>query len=489
MNQLQYISIILLTLYFAGIMIIVFRSKASKNTEDYFLAGRQLPFWALSITFIASWWGGGSAIDLVDHGFNKGLSSFWIYGMPVLFSTFLMYLFSTGIRKIGSITQPQLMEERYDKKVALLLSVLILIFMILGVATQAVVIGRFFQSFFNVEYKVAALTGTCIVLLYSFFGGFKGVVVTDILQFVFLLITAIVLFIFAYNHSGGFEKVHEIALNNNKPNFFSFFHNISNNIVFIITFGCSWMIQANIWQRISATKTPGDAKKMMALAFVVFIPLYLIVTLTGVLSLGLFDSVPKGGIVPAIIIHYMPLGLAALMFVGLCSAIMSTMDSMINTGALVLSVDLFKRRINPKASPMQMVWIGKISSLIIALLGLLISLEIRSILRISWVGSDFLATGAFVPLTLAFIWKKGNSKGAFASIMFGLLFSTYNLLIALGIKLPAFWEIASVQQALTGMIASAVIFILVSLLTKAKSDKASAFIEKAGMLKSKHNNL
>ncbi|BAX81947.1 sodium:solute symporter family protein [Labilibaculum antarcticum] len=483
MNHLQVISILLLLLYFSGIMFIVLRSKASKNTEDYFLAGRQLPFWALAVTFIASWWGGGSAIDLVDHGFNQGVSSFWIYGMPVLFSTFLMYLFSKAIRKIGTITQPQLMELRYNKSVALLLSILILVFMILGVATQAVVIGKFFQAFFDIDYKIAALAGTSIVLLYSFFGGFKGVVVTDIIQFVFLLIAAIVLFIFTYNHSGGFERVYEIAIASDKPEFFSFFHNLSNNFVFIITFGCSWMIQANIWQRISATKTPADAKKMMALAFVVFIPLYLIVTLTGVLSLGLFDSVPEGGIVPAIIIQYMPVGLAAFMFLGLCSAIMSTMDSMINTGALVLSVDIFKNRFRPLAKPEQMVWAGKISTVIIAFLGLLLALEIRSILKITWIGSDFLATGAFVPLILAFIWKRGNSKAATASILFGLLFSTYNLLIALGVKLPTAWEIASVQQAGIGMVASLLIFVFVSLITKPETEKAKAFIEKAGMIK------
>ena len=81
MTQLQYISLILLALYFVGIMVVVLRAKKSTSAEDYFLAGRQLPFWALSITFIASWWGGGSAIDLVDHGFNQGISSFWIYGM------------------------------------------------------------------------------------------------------------------------------------------------------------------------------------------------------------------------------------------------------------------------------------------------------------------------------------------------------------------------------------------------------------------------
>jgi SSS family solute:Na+ symporter len=478
MNQLQFISILLLALYFAGIMFIVLRSKASRNTEDYFLAGRQLPFWALSITFIASWWGGGSSIDLVDHAFNQGLSSFWIYGMPVLFSTFLMYLFSKAIRKVGTITQPQIMEMRYNKTVALLLSILIIIFMILGVATQAVVIGNFFQSFFDVDYKLAALIGTGIVVLYSFFGGFKGVVVTDIIQFVFLLIAAVVLFIFAYKHSGGFEKVQEIAMSRNKAEFFSFFHNLSNNFVFIITFGCSWMIQANIWQRISAAKQPTDAKRMMALAFVVFIPLYLLVTLTGMLSLGIYKSVPEGGIVPAIILDYMPIGLAALLFVGLCSAIMSTLDSMINTGALVLSVDIFKNRWKPNAANSQMVWVGKMATLVIAFLGLLIALEIRSILKITWIGSDFLATGAFVPLVLAFIWKRGNSLAATLTIVFGLIFSTYNLLVALGVNLPVAWDIASVQQAAIGMSGSAVIFVAVSLFTKKESTKAEAFMQK-----------
>ena len=87
-----------------------------------------------------------------------------------------------------------------------------------------------------------------------------------------------------------------------------------------------------------------------------------------------------------------------------------------------------------------------------------------------------------VPLVFAFIWKSGNSKGAFASIVFGLLFSSYNMLIALGVKLPSVWEIASVEQALIGMLASAIIFVGVSLLTKPEIEKSTQFIKKAGMV-------
>ncbi len=481
MTNLQLLSICFLAIYFIFIMIVVLKSKASKNSEDYFLAGRQLPFWALSITFIASWWGGGSAVDLVNHAFEQGLGSFWIYGMPVLFSTFLMYIFAKGIRKIGTITQPQLMEERYSEKVAFMLSILILVFMIIGTTIQIIVIGNFFQIFYNIDYRAATLIGTSFVVLYSFFGGFKGVVITDIIQFIFLLIASIILFSVTYYYSNGFDNVKQIALNKGNNEFFSFTHNISNNIVYIITFGSSWMIQANIWQRISATKTPNDAKKMMKLSFLVFIPLYLMVTLTGMLSVALYEEIPTGGIVPAIIQDYMPTGLAALMFVGICSAIMSTMDSMINTGALIMSVDIFKKKIFPQANSKQMLIAGKTSTLIVAFLALCIALGIRSIIKISWIGSDFLATGAFVPLILGFLWKKGNSKGALASITFGLLFSGYNLAVALGLNLPVQWEIASMKQALIGMSLSFIIYITVSLITKSEESKANKFIQKAAI--------
>ena len=194
--------------------------------------------------------------------------------------------------------------------------------------------------------------------------------------------------------------------------------------------------------------------------------------------------VPEGGIVPAMIVKFMPVGLAAFIFVGLCSAIMSTMDSMINTGALVLSVDMYKSKIKPNVSAKEMVFVGKISTVVIALLGLLISLEIRSILRIAWIGSDFLATGAFVPLVLLLFGKQGTLKELLPLLYLVSYSLAYNMLVALGVKLPTAWEIASVEQALIGMVTSAVIFVGVSLLTKPETEKAEQFIKKAGMLKS-----
>jgi SSS family solute:Na+ symporter len=476
------ITILFLAIYVVGIIAVGIWNRKSDNSEDYFLAARKLPAWLLAITFIASWWGGGSAIDLVDHAHKNGLSSFWIYGVPVLIATFLMFLFSRGIRNVATISQPQLMMQRYNSTVALLLTIFIVIFMVIGSSIQIIVVGRFFQSFFNLSYASGAILGTCIVLTYSLFGGFKGVVVTDLLQFVFFLLTGIFLFYIAYDQSGGMEIVKQTAAINDKTGYTSFFNQVSDNLAYVITFGTSWMIQANIWQRISAAKKAVDAKKMMIISFITFIPLYLMVTYTGMFSSVFYDTVPKTGIVPDMIRNISNPVLSSIIFVGLCAAIMSTMDSLFNTGALSLTVDVYKKYIAPDASPARNVRIARFSTFLVAALSLFIALKIQSVLTISWIASDFLTSGAFVPLVLGFLWVRGTSIAAVVSMLFGLTFSSYNLLVALGVDLPVAWEIASAKQAIIGIAISLVLYVVISLSTSGDLEKSRRFIQKANIL-------
>lgn len=479
------LTVIFLMLYVFIIIGVGIWSRKSSTSEDYFLGSRQLPAWLLAITFIASWWGGGSAIDLVDHAHQNGLSSFWIYGVPVLIATGLMYLFAGGIRNIGSISQPQLMRQRYNDTTALLLTIFIIIFMVIAASIQVIVVAKFFKAYFDMSYEAGAILGTAIVLVYSLFGGFKGVVLTDFLQFIFFLFTAIFLFYITYDQSGGWEAVKEVAETNHKPGYTSFFNQVSDNLAYVITFGTSWMIQANIWQRISAAKKASDAKKIMLLSFFAFIPLYLMVTYTGMFSSVFYETLPESGIVPHILSNYKSPVISAILFVGLSSAIMSTMDSLVNTGALSLTVDIYQKYINPKASDAHQVNVGRISTFIIGGAALFIALKIQSVLKISWLGSDFLTSGAFIPLVFGFLWVRGTSTAASISMFFGLLFSSYNLMVALGADFPIAWEIASTKQALIGISISLALYVFISLFTKDDYAKNRAFIKKANILNRK----
>ena len=101
MNALKVFSLIGLLLYFVVLLAAVTKEKKNHTVLDYFFAGQSLPYWALSITFIASWWGAGSALSTADLAYRDGLGAFWYYGVPVLLSTFLMMLCAAGIRRVG----------------------------------------------------------------------------------------------------------------------------------------------------------------------------------------------------------------------------------------------------------------------------------------------------------------------------------------------------------------------------------------------------
>ena len=473
------LSVIGLIIYFAILLIAVSIEKPNKNIEDYFFAGRSLPFWALSITFIASWWGAGSAISTADLAYEDGISAFWYYGVPVLISTFLMIIFSKSIRKIGYLTQGELFKERYSKANAKYLSFLIYIFMTFTVSSQMVGIGQFFGTYLNLSYEIGILVGTSIVLIYSVFGGFRGVVLTDIIQFTFLVIAALLVFIVATNKAGGFTYIYNYSSSIGKKDYFSFFAGAKKYFAYVITFGCAWMIQANVWQRISATKNELDAKKMTTMSFFIYIPLYLIVVLTGMAAIVLYDKMPDGGIILAIVKEQMSPIMGAFVFVGISAAIMSTMDSLINTGALTLTLDLLD---NGKDNQ-DKIKISKYATLFTTLIALLISLRIRSILVISYLASDIITTGAFIPLIFGFFFKKGNSKGALASMIIGSIYCLYNLLHLLGVPLPPLFANDETLRVIVGLSLSFIVYLTVSIFTSEDTSKAESFIKSAALIK------
>lgn len=376
---------------------------------------------------------------------------------------------------LGYLTQGEMINARYSPLAAKLLSVMILVFMTLNAASQMVGIGNFFGTYLGMNYEIAVVVGTGIVLIYSMFGGFRGVVLTDIIQFVLLAISAFIVFIVAMINSGGFENIALTAEQAGLEGYMSFSAGAGKYMVYVITFGGAWVIQANVWQRISAARDDKDARKMTVMSFFAYIPLYLMVVLTGMAGITLFDEIPQGGVVTAIVTQYMNPVLGALVFVGISAAIMSTMDSLINTGAMTLSIDL----VGKGESEEKKLKFSRFATLLVTGVALIISLRIRSILEIAWMASDIITTGVLVPLVMGFFWKRGNSKGAVASMAAGLIYCLYNLIIGFGVQLPSFWEQQSALQVILGVLLSFIVYVSVSLLTAPETEKAEEFIKKS----------
>lgn len=456
-------------------MIAVIREKKNENIMDFFFAGRSLPFWALSITFIASWWGAGSALSTVDLAYEDGIGAFWYYGMPVLVSTFIMILLAEIIRGLPFLTQGEIMHARYSKTVAKAVSFLIFLFMTFTASSQMVGVGDFFGQYLDLSYEAAVLLGTGIVIIYSMFGGFRGVVFTDIIQFILLLASALIVFIAAYKLSGGYTKIEEYALSIGKTGYTSFGSGLKKYASYVITFAFAWSIQANVWQRISAAKSKKDARKMTILSFIVYIPLYLMVVLTGMAALTFYKEKPEGGVVIGIVKDFLPQTFAVFVFVGISAAIMSTMDSLINTAAMTLTMDIMEKKDENAVNQ------SRISTAIVSLIALIVALKIRSILDISKIASDIITTGVFVPLIFGMFWRRGNTNGAISSIIAGFLYTMLNFSVSMGLNLKLPWKNDSTEEILIGIAISVTVFILVSLFTKPEYDKADRFIKRTGV--------
>ena len=234
-------------------------------------------------------------------------------------------------------------------------------------------------------------------------------------------------------------------------------------------------IQANIWQLISATRNAKEARRMTTLSFFAYIPLYLLVVVAGMAGIVLYDKLPEGGIITAVVLNQMPPALGALVFIGITAAIMSTMDTLINSASLTLTMDLHRTEEDPAAN----LKFSRLATLIAAGLAIVIALKIRSILELTWIASDVITTGVFVPLLGAFLWKRGNTHGANASMLWGLIFCLYNLALTLELPIPALWDPHSTVKILVGVGISLAVYVLVSLATPAEYDRANSFMKLA----------
>jgi solute:Na+ symporter, SSS family len=475
---MRVLSISMLIIYFAVLLIMGYRSKKVENSEDFFLAGRSISKWVLALGFLASWYGGSSCIVSADKAFKSGFGSFWVVSGPNALAPLLLAIFAIWIRRLGIISQIRVMDKRYNKATGNFLSIIVIWYMITWAASQMVAAGKFFSAYLSFSYEFAIIMGVVIVFLYGLSGGYRVVTYTDVFQFVFLLIAMSIIMIAGVYAAGGFSSMVTTLQQKSASNgisYFNLFENFSTNFMYVISFGLGWVISADAWQRVSAARTPEDSRSMLVIAGILFIPLGLLSLVAGLSGAAIFDVLPEGGILANIATTHLHPFIAAIVFVGVGAALMSTMDTSINAGSMSITEDIYRKLINPNASNEQMVKVARIGTGIVAILGVFIAMKLRSILWVLWMSSDIIMCGVFCPLVMGFLWRRGNSKGAMASMIGGTGFVLYNVVVDLGVKMPVFWP-GWPYRLLYGLAIAVILYFGVSLMTEPEYEKADAFI-------------
>jgi SSS family solute:Na+ symporter len=425
---------IFLFAYFLLVLLVGFVfSRRMKNLVDFFLASKNLPGIVVYASLCASWFGATSTLVSTDEAYRIGVSSFWVMGVPAILTVLFLAIFLSGpIRRLPILSLPDLVELRYGRAVRHLASGLVIWYMAVLASSQMVALGNFLKAFIGGTYLLSLTAGTLVVLAYSIFGGFFSVAATDFFQFLILSAGVFSLLFFLIDDSS-LKSVSLFAAELGKEQYFNFFFDFKRNLLIVLSFTLAWIISPIAWQRIQAARSGRDARRALFAASGTFFLLYGSVVLIGMLSLPLLGFEPLGGpLLSEMISSKTGFFLRGLLFVAVLAAVMSTMDTAINTGALSLTRDVYAQLFS-SSKDKGLVLVGRLSTFFVGGLAFLIATKFQSILRTLGLASEIMAEGLFIPgLAMIFLKKKFPLAG-FLSLLLGGGFSMVSFLEEAGL--------------------------------------------------------
>lgn len=410
-------------------------SRRQKDLEGFFLASRSLSASLVFLSLTASWFGATSIIVTTDEAYRVGLSALWLMGVPAAATVLFLAAFLAGpIRRLDVQTLPGLVEARYGKTVRHFASSLILWYMIVLASSQMVALGQFLKPFLGLSSVWSLGLGTAVVLIYLIRGGLFSVIATDVLQCLLLGAGMAGLSIYLARSSPAGAVV-EMVSQTGRSGYFDFFHDGQRNALIALSFILAWTISPIAWQRIQAAGSVQKARRGLLAAAAAFVFLYGLVVFIGLRSLPLFSGrALSHPLISEIIASKAGIWGGGLLFVAVIAAVLSTMDTAINTGALTLTRDIYYE-VSPqaRADSSSAVKAGRLATCLVALLAFGIATRFQSILQTLGLASEIMAEGLFVPGMAMFVLRKKRPLAGGLSLLFGGGFAMLGFLSALKI--------------------------------------------------------
>ena len=414
--------------------------RRMRDLADFFLAGRTLSAGLIAMSLTASWFGATSILVTTDEAFRSGLRALWIVGAPAVLTVLVLAVFLVRpLHRFPVMTIPDLVELRYGRTVRHLASALIVWYMIMLAASQMVALGRFLGPFLGLPYLVCLALGTAVVLAYSTSGGLRAVVFTDVVQLVLLVagIGGLIAFLGGRATLAG-AGASAAALG--KDGFLSPFRDLGTSLLMTLSFTLAWTISPIALQRIQAARGIRAARTGLFATAAMLGGLYAGVVMAGVLALPLFAAdVPGGSLLPALIAGRTGPILGGLLFAAVLAAILSTMDTAVNTGALTLVRDVIGQ-LGGGAGDNRPVRTSRLATLAVGAAAFLVASEFRSILQTIGLASEIMAEGLFIPGMAMIFMKRRAPLAGLLGLVLGAAFSVLSFLgslHALPFTLPA----------------------------------------------------
>ncbi|MBU0559419.1 MAG: sodium:solute symporter [Bacteroidetes bacterium] len=421
---------LIIILYFAVVLYIgLFLSKfKDKNTSDYFLAGRNLGWFAVGISLFATNISSEHIVGLAGAGYKGGIAVGQFEWMAVFIIIILGWFFAPVFIKSGVFTMPEFLGKRYDNRSRIYLTwISIFAYIFTKISITLFAGGMLLSEVLGWDMFNSAVLLVLVTGIYTVVGGMSSVVYTQIFQTIVLIAGALLLTIFGMNEIGGVS-----ALTSKIPeDFYTIFKPMSDpDFPWTgIIFGAPilgiwyWCTDQYIVQRILSAKGIDSARKGTLLAaFLKVLPVFILL-IPGLIALILYPDIsPDQAFASLLNSDILPLGIKGVVIAGLFAAMMSSLASAFNSTAILFTLDIYKPRF-PKSSESELVLVGRLSTVVMVLSAILWIPLLKLLSNQMYVHIQTMQAFISPPIACVFIfgllWKRANSRGAFGALIGG----------------------------------------------------------------------
>ena len=476
---MHFIDLSIFILYMIAMLSVgYFFLRKNKNADDYYVGGRKMGSLHVGLSVVATDVGGGFSIGLGGLGFIMGIAGSWMLFTGLIGAWISAVFLIPRVRKLSDkinlYTFPQIFEQFYNPRVALLAGIISAIGY-MGFTSSQILAGAKLASatFIGLNLQTALIIMGVIAVVYTVMGGLKAVIYTDTIQWIILMSGLIFIGIpLSYNAIGGLSEIKATL-----PSDFLSFGNVSwqELVNWAVTIIPIWFVGMTLYQRIYSTRSKKEAQRAWFYAGLFEWP---VMAMMGVL-LGLFSRVAlENGMfaelgyatmesidsemgLPLLLRTVLPVGLMGLMMSAYFSAIMSTADSCLMASSGNVLTDILDKIFNFDNKPKTVLRISQILTFTIGGLALMLALTMQNVLDLMLYSYAFMVSGLFIPILGALFWKRSSSTAAFWSMLIGG--ATTLILTEASVKLPF-----NLDPNIFGISGSLIIFITFSYIFPSK---------------------
>lgn len=406
----------------------LYASRKVKNTGDYVLAGRSLPFYMALATVFATWFGSESILGASSNFAEGGFSAVTEDPFGAALCLIIAGLFfNRKLYKLSFLTIGDYFKNRYNTIIGVFLSLAIIVSYFGWVAAQFLALGLVLSTVVTgLSLTWAIIFSALLVTAYTFYGGMYSVAVLDTIQSVVIVVGLGAIFIFALSKIGGFGEL----ISQTPPEFWRITPKISGSltewIIFItalMTIGLGSIPQQDVYQRAMSAKSATVSMWASVIGGLLYFTIVLMPLFIAGVARILYPDILKNNpqnLILTLVQDHTPLTLQILFFGALVSAIISTASGALLAPGALLAENVVKPFFSHIGDTFRL-HIIRLAVIFVACGGVL--LAIRDDARIyELVSSAYSVTlvAGFIPLAVGLYSKKANSFGALVSIILGL---------------------------------------------------------------------